>query len=375
MTSKPSQRLFPIDLLRVLACFLVVHQHCAQQFYAITGKVEVGDDTFFVGINSALGRISVPLFVMVSGYFLLPMRGTLKNFMQRRLSRIVAPFIVWYAIYCVFFIFYSGDSPMQAVANFFGLFVNFMGPLEHLWYIYMIIGLYLIVPIISPWVERASKRELQLYLGLWLISGFLPYLHAYVSPEMWGECFWNSNSMMYWFTGFGGYMLAGHYLRRFGAFSVLGSIVMIVIGWIPTSVLFIHRMFQYNDFEHLEMSFNFGSLGVILMSLGVFSLFMHLRCKGEGAIGRLLSDVAAKGYGMYLGHIVVLLLVHTLLCNCYPDIFNVVTGEGYTYHRIWGNIPAVLVAVPIHACITFVLTYALMKLLSLVPKLGKLVGA
>lgn len=374
MASCSSKRLFSIDLLRVLACFLVIHQHCAQQFYAITGKVEVGDDTFFVAINSALGRICVPLFVMVSGYFLLPMRGTLKDFMKRRMSRIVTPFIVWYAIYCVFFIFYNGDSPMQAVKNFFGLFINFMGPLEHLWYIYMIIGLYLIVPIISPWVERASKRELQFYLSLWLISGLLPYLHAYVSPEMWGECFWNSNSMLYWFTGFGGYLLAGHYLRRFGAFNVLSSIAMIVIGWVPTAVLFIQRMYQYSDFEHLEMSFNFGSLGVILMSLGVFSLFMHLRWKGESAIGRLFSDMAAKGYGMYLGHIVILLLTHTLLCNYYPDIFKVATGDGYTYHRIWGNVPAVLVAVPIHACITFILTYALMKLLSLVPKLGKWIG-
>ncbi len=335
----------------------------------------MGDDTFFVGINSALGRICVPLFVMVSGYFLLPMRGTLKDFMQRRLSRIVAPFIVWYAIYCIFFIYYNGDSPMQAVTNFFGLLINFMGPLEHLWYIYMIIGLYLIVPIISPWVERASKRELQLYLGLWLITGLLPYLHAYVSAEMWGECFWNSNSMLYWFTGFGGYLLAGHYFRRFGPFDILSSIVMIIVGWIPTAVLFIQRMYQYNDFEHLEMSFNFGSLGVILMSLGVFSLFMHLHCKGESTIGHLLSDVAAKGYGMYLGHIVILLLTRTVLCNYYPAVFNVVTGDGYTVHRIWGNIPAVLVAVPIHACITFFLTYVLMKLLSSVPKLGKWIGA
>lgn len=369
-----SKRLYPIDLLRVLACFLVIHQHCAQQFYAITGQVEVGDDTFFVGINTAFGRICVPLFVMVSGYFLLPMRGTLKEFMQRRLSRIVVPFVVWYAIYCVFFIFYSGDSPWQALTNFFGLFINFMGPLEHLWYIYMIIGLYLIVPIISPWVERASQRELQLYLGLWLVSGLLPYLHAYVSPEMWGECFWNSNSMLSWFTGFGGYFLAGHYLRRFGAWSVWGSLALIVIGWLPTALLFIQRMYHSHDFEQLEMSFNFGSLGVIFMSLGVFSLFMHLRSQGDSAMGRLFSGLAAKGYGMYLGHIVILLLTHTLLCHSYPEVFQVVTGEGYTYHRIWGNIPAVLVAVPIHASITFLLTYALMKMLSYVPKLGKWLG-
>ena len=369
-----TKRLFSIDLLRILACYLVIHQHCAQQFYAITGHVEVGDDTFFVGVNSALGRICVPLFVMVSGYFLLPMRGTLSHFVKHRLSRIVLPFLVWYAIYCVFFIFYEGQTPLQAVGTFFGLFVNFYGPLEHLWYVYMIIGLYLIVPIISPWLDRASKKALQFYLGLWLFSGLLPYLHAYVSPEMWGECFWNSNSMMYYFTGFGGYLVAGYYLRRFGALKMWLSWLLIVVGWIPTAVLFIVRMYYVHEFEDLEISFNFSSLGVIMMTVGMFSLFMHIKWKGNNTVGRVSSDMALKGYGMYLGHIIVLLLVCGLLKDLYPSVFVAVTGEGYTYHRILGGIPAPLVAVPIHAIITFVFTYVLMKLLSYIPGSGKWLG-
>ena len=178
-----------MDLLRVVACYLVIHQHCAEQFYAITGHVEVGDDTFFIGLNTSLGRISVPLFVMISGYFLLPVKMGLRDFLKRRLSRILIPFVVWYLAYCIFFIFYSGDTVGQATANFFSMLINFDDRLGHMWYIYMLVGLYLLAPIISPWLEKVGKRQIQFYLAIWLITTLMPYLNRFVSPEIWGLAF------------------------------------------------------------------------------------------------------------------------------------------------------------------------------------------
>lgn len=94
----------------------------------------------------------------------------------------------------------------QMALNILHIPVNFGCEIGHLWYIYMLIGLYLVTPIISPWLQQASKRELEGYLGLWIITTFLPYIHL-VYPEVLGEAFWNDTPLLYYFTGFIGYFI------------------------------------------------------------------------------------------------------------------------------------------------------------------------
>ena len=379
------QRNFAMDLLRVAACFLVIHQHCAEQFYAATGNIEVGDDTFFVGINSSLGRISVPLFVMVSGYFLLPVKMGLREFLKRRMSRILIPFVVWYLVYCIFFIFYSGDTPLDATANFFGMLITFNSRWGgHLWYIYMLVGLYLLAPIISPWIERASKRQLQFYLLIWLLTTLLPYLNYFVNPEIWGACFWNVSPTFYYFTGFAGYFLLGYYVRRFGAIGWGRSLLLIAVGYTATAYFFIRGMYHCTKFADMEMSFNFCSLNVVMMTYAVFCLFTKIRWQGSldrkglvGSVGRLISDFAQRSYGIYLFHIMVLLLLHDWLVGMWPNVFQTVVGDGYTYHRLgdgWSAVPAVLLAVPVHALITTIAVYIIARLLGMLPKSHRLLG-
>lgn len=367
-------RVFSMDLLRVVACFFVIHQHCAEIFYGATGHVEVGDDTFFIGFNTSLGRICVPLFAMISGYFMLPMKDDVTTFFKKRVSRIVWPFIAWNFVYAVFFVFYGGDTPLDAVKNFFGIFLQFGANWSHMWYIYMILGLYLLTPIISPWLERASKKQLQVYGIIWLLTTLLPYLHRYVAPELWGECFWNVSPTFYYFTGFVGYFVLGYYIRRFGSISGWLAALCVLVGWIPSVYFFTSDMYLYKEYDGLELGWNFCTINVVLMTFGVFTLFTKIKWQGGGWLGRLLSDVAAKSYGMYLSHMIVLLLTQVLLAQWWADVFAPVFGDGYTMHRIWGNVPAVLVAVPAHAIVTIVLVYIVVKLMSYLPAAKKWLG-
>lgn len=104
--------------------------------------------------------------------------------------------------------------------------MNFGTEIGHLWYVYMLRGLYLLVPILSPWLQVASKRALQGYLGLWAFTSLLGYIHL-LFPEILGERFWNPTPMLYYFTGFAGYFVLGFYLHRFGTPSALASGVML----------------------------------------------------------------------------------------------------------------------------------------------------
>lgn len=66
-----------------------------------------------------------------------------------------------------------------------------------MWYLYMLIGLYLYMPFFSLWVERATRKQKKLFLGLWSITLFLPYAYSFFSPELFGTCAWNSFGTFY----------------------------------------------------------------------------------------------------------------------------------------------------------------------------------
>lgn len=95
----------------------------------------------------------------------------------------------------------------------------------HLWYVYMLIGLYLYLPIFSAWVEKATQHQKMIVLAFWGVTLLIPYLQPFTA-QLWGTCAWNLFGMMYYFAGFSGYLLLGH---------VIGS--MPVFHWRKTLAL------------------------------------------------------------------------------------------------------------------------------------------
>ena len=94
--------------------------------------------------------------------------------------------------------------------------VNFGVEIGHLWFVYVLLGRYLFAPVVSPWIETASRRAMEGYLALWAFTLCIPYVHLGF-PELLGECFWNDTPMPPLFSGFLGYMVLAAYLRRYHA--------------------------------------------------------------------------------------------------------------------------------------------------------------
>lgn len=347
------KRDFQMDVLRVVGCLLVVWQHVSECYYIAPDLSPVREpSTYAIGFLTSLCRASVPLFVMVSGYFLLPMRGTSKEFFSRRCSRIIGPFVFWCAVYAVYYVFSRGDSWGQCLENILHIPVNFGTEIGHLWYVYMLLGLYLLVPVLSPWLQTASKRALQGYLGLWAVTSLLSYIHL-LFPEILGECFWNPTPMLYYFTGFAGYFVLGFYLRRFGAPSALPSGVMLIVGYAVTALVFNARIETAPSIPELELSWQQCSGNVALMAVGLFGLIRSVKWQGGGLSGRFVSDIARKGYAIYLAHLIILSELTKLLV---------------------GSIGSVVAEVPVISIAAFLLTYLLISLLSLLPKSEKWLG-
>lgn len=84
------ERVFSLDLLRVLACYMVIQVHAGEFYYIGDGGTIVnGDDAFWVNIYNSLFRTAVPLFIMITGYFVLPVKEQMNVFFKKRFTRVL----------------------------------------------------------------------------------------------------------------------------------------------------------------------------------------------------------------------------------------------------------------------------------------------
>lgn len=317
-----------LDVMRFVAMFTVVCCHCADPFNFYTGEIpdNIGEIKFWGAAYGAFLRPCVPLFVMITGALLLPIKGEASVFYKKRIPRVLWPFLIWSVLYNLFpwftgvlglnpdvildFFPYSGEEATQqslsvSLKNIAEIPLNFSLLDVHMWYIYLLIGLYLYLPIFSAWVEKASDKAKLWFLAAWGITTLLPYYYEYVSPYLWGTCSWNSYGMLYYFAGFNGYLMLGHYLRKLewpvGKILAIG-IPMFVIGYAVTFFGFRHvtSLPEFSD-ELLELFFTYNSLNVVMMTAPIFMLVKKVNIKSL-TVQKALANLTLCGFGVYMVH-------------------------------------------------------------------------
>jgi len=336
---------------------MVVQIHTGEFYYiGPGGSVLDTHAAHLVGWLNSLFRSSVPLFVMISGAFFFPVRNE-GAFFRKRFSRVLVPFVVWCVIYA-FYLYWQRTINLQgALLDILKILVNFGTDVGHLWFVYMLLGIYLVAPVLSPWVESASRRSMERFLALWAVSLTIPYIHL-VFPEIWGEAFWNSTPMLYYFTGYIGYAVAGAYFKRFhmqpSRSLSLTALVLILSGYAITASGFLHRLSTEHVLPKLELTWGFETINVAMMTVGLFLLFKDIQpVDPNSAPWKLIRDVSQRSYGMFLAHIIVLNAVYGLLN---------------------GRLSSPLIKIPTIAIVAFLGTYALVSLISLLPKSKWVVG-
>lgn len=345
------------DLLRVIAIYMVMQIHTGEfEYIAQDGTALHTAGSNAVAWTNSLLRVCVPLFVMITGYFLFPI-GNERTFFKKRFTRVLVPFVVWCAVYS-FYYFGRGDISLHtALLNLAKIPVNYGTEVGHLWFVYMLMAIYLIAPVFSPWIVSASRKSMELFLALWAITLTLPFIHLFFA-DVWGECYWNSTPTLYYFSGFMGYAVLAAYIKRFwlapSTRVKLLAIAMVVAGYASTLGGFLYRLHHETLVRDVELTWNFTTLNVAIMTAGLFLLFRNIHpSRSDSPVWRLIDDLSRMSYGMYLAHIIVLNTVHAHLAP--------VLGNPFL------RIPAI-------ALTTFVLTYVAVKLISLLPKSKYLIG-
>ena len=318
------QRIVFIDYIRVVACFLVMLVHASECFYSGSAAGLVGhysllpDETtrFWVSFyDGTVARTCVPLFMIVSAFLLVPLKSgqTMGSFYRRRFTRVLPPTIAFLLLYIVLPPLFGWMDWGQAAADLKMLPLNFPSMAGHLWFMYPLIGLYLIIPVVSPWLERSSAWEERVFIWLFVASTFIPWIHHWITPEVWGECFWNRFHTLWYFSGYLGYLVVAHYIRYHLDWSRSKKLTVgwlsFIVGAIFTGWSFWMKAIPGEAISTpiVEWSWEFCTPNVLLATFGLFLVFSCIRQEKAPA---LVTSLSKLSFGMYLMHIFYLVPAH-----------------------------------------------------------------
>lgn len=320
---KDNKRIIWLDFVKFIAISMMIAVHCTDNVTP-TERSEAWYNLWGSFYGSFM-RPAIPLFVMVTGALLLPVKENISTFYTKRLTRLVIPFIVWSVLYNLFpWItgllglsptiindFFAWAEPDQsfsgALHNILMIPFNFSMLAVQMWYVYLLIGLYLYIPFFSAWVKQASVKEQKIFLTLWFISLFIPYLREYLTKDLWGTCSWNEFGLLYYFAGFNGYLLLGYYIKNndinfsWGKLAVIG-IPSFIIGYCITFLGFKSiTAIPGQPAELVELFFTYCSPNVLLMTLPIFLVIKKNHFKSV-TIRRFAINISTCTLGIWMSH-------------------------------------------------------------------------
>lgn len=242
------ERIVYLDIIRVLACCMIVLMHSPYPDWGIPGII--------LSPISLLTASGIGLFFMVSGALLLPVKMETGTFLKKRMGKIVGPLLFWTIFYLAVKVLY-GIMAIQELPE--ALITIPFSAQGHgvLWFMYTLAGLYLLAPVISAFLLKASRKELRFYLLLWIVALCYPLLSVFLNINR------TTTGILYYFTGYAGYFILGYYFHVYRPRIKLFIMVAMVV--LPLLLLFIHGYYSLKgDFFDV-----FGYLSITVMMLCV----------------------------------------------------------------------------------------------------------
>lgn len=361
------KRIVFLDYVRVFACFLVMVVHASENFYGAPGSTDMAGpqsllsgetDRLWVAIYDGFSRMAVPLFIIVSAFLLVPMKEeqTSWQFYRQRALRILPPFFVFMVLYSTLPLLWGQIDGTTSLTDLSRILLNFPSQAGHLWFMYPLFSLYLFIPVISPWLRRATAKEERFFIGLFLLSTCMPYLNRWFG-EAWGQCFWNEYHMLWYFSGYLGYLVLAHYIRVHLTWNrarrlAIGAALM-VVGAATTIYSFYVQAIpgQILSTPVIEIGWAFCTINCVMLTAGTFLMFT---CINLPKAPRIITELSKLSYGMYLMHIFWL-------------------GLWVTVFKHMLELPTVA-AIPVIAVATFASCYLTTKIVSLIPGSKWIIG-
>ncbi|KIL45015.1 acyltransferase [Jeotgalibacillus soli] len=342
------KRYYYLDYLRIYALLAVVTIHVSASIVS-ANPLETGELRWLSGnFYETLARASVPIFVMISGALLLNDSRPLptSQFLKKRVSKIAIPLLLWSILY-----YSAGAFSSRYIFSIEDFIVKFLNGyiIYHLWFMYMILGLYLITPLVKILVQNAIKRDVEYFLGLWILASvvlnFMEYLVGY-----------SLNIELFFVTNYVGYFVLGYYLFKYqlSKKNIIYSQFFLALGLLGTFCLTYYGTISNNGVFD-DYWYEYHSITVLFSSVGIFILFKDILFKSKQDMDDKLKWFSQASFGIYLVHVLVLNYLYSFI-----------------FGKVWNNLHPII-AIPVNVVIAIIISAIITIIIQKIPIIKKMI--
>lgn len=299
-------RLQYIDLLKLLSIFAIISIH----MFMVWQNAEVKSIPIYS--FAAISRFGVPVFVMITGALVLNRKIELGDFLKKKIKRLVVPFVFYYILTAAFIVLVLNSTHPQ-IENIFAF----------RWYFWMILGVYLCIPVINKFIQFSQMREIEYFIALFAFASVFYQVLYYFKIEQF--------LYLTLFLSPLGYLVLGYYLSRkeFGISANKLIIICILLFAVSTFIKALGVMgivpmtenFIANQSKMLSSWLDVGifeivqSASLFLLCKNVYdsknTILSFVRRFLEGnLVSKFILSVSRASYGMYLINLIPTVMVY-----------------------------------------------------------------
>ncbi len=327
-----NKREYAFDILRVISMIMVITIHVSNVYSRSFGFISNSSYIFSLFYNT-VSRISVPIFLMISGALLLDRKFNTKKYFKR-LFKYVLLIIVWDIVYLVWEYLYLG-------VTYDKLYKLILEPYRaHLWFLYTILILYAIQPLLKIILDKTNNIGKIILAVIWFLASTLSMLNYTLAN-------------IFTIFSYIGFFVIGKYLydlvktKDIKKYSILLIIIMIIC-YLSSIYLNYTSSIKFNRFYNLF--FAYRTPFIMLSSISFYLLILSLFQNKD--IPTYLKYLSSISLGVYL--------IHGIFLDVTVKVFN------------YSNINS-LIGIPIFTIIIFILSMISVSIIKRVKYLKEII--
>ncbi|KRN99855.1 acyltransferase [Companilactobacillus kimchiensis] len=311
-----SSRIFYLDFIRVIAILLVIFIHVS----AIDTTLNIGSGQWQITkILNYLAHISVPIFFMISGSLLLNSKKTtsLSYTWKQRIPRVAIPFILWSIISPIVVGIYAHSLSFKNVFSVVKT-ILYQPTSPTLWFMYPLVGIYILSPVIKTFVQNATTTMLVYVTGIWLVTCSLLPSITVMLPKSFNHVLELSPIANFFLVGgFTGYFILGYLLTKVKVENTHSLVLLAIFLIFGLAGNFISEavpaIFDANNGYYVT------SIFIPIMAVAAFILLQKWgsRIKSPTTI-KIFEFLSPLVFGVYLIHNLLILYVEPWFMNNVP---------------------------------------------------------
>jgi surface polysaccharide O-acyltransferase-like enzyme len=279
------KRIYYLDVLKVISMLAVIFMH------VIGNTIHTfnlnGTPLIVYSTICELMYFAVPMFIMISGALFLNPEHNVN--IKKSVLKLISCLFIFGILYSLIEIYFNNQnlnysSLITSVSNVF------TGNLwNHMWYLYLIIGLYLLTPLLRVFIKNCSLKEYQyILILLFVFTIIIPDIASYFNVNIAFNVLITSPYIFFY--------LFGYYLSKYELNNKVEN-MMFGLGFVAIMLIILENI--YNIFNPVLIS-SYTTFIIFLIIVSLFLLTKRININSKyGKIFKILSEC---NLGIYLIH-------------------------------------------------------------------------